>query len=77
MQILLQDVLHSTAFERGLITIDLQYRVRLSSTLKEHLTTAIFNDYFKRYENMIIHLPRRARPAVEFLSYHNENVFVA
>ena len=77
MQKLLQDKLHSLAFEHGLITIDLQYRVRLSSTLKERLTTAIFNDYFKRYENMVIHLPRRARPAVEFLSYHNENVFVA
>lgn len=71
------DALHSSAFERGLITVDLQYRVRLSSTLKDHLTTAIFNDYFKRYENTVIHLPRRARPAAEFLSYHNENVFVA
>lgn len=71
------DALHSAAFERGLITIDLQYKVCLSSTLKDHLTAATFNDYFKRYENTVIRLPRRARPAEEFLSYHNENVFVA
>jgi len=69
--------LYDSAFTQGLITVDPHYHVILSSSLQDHMTKATYRDFFLRYDNQKITLPHRGQPAAEFLTYHNEYVFVA
>lgn len=68
--------LHGDAFQKGLITIDESFRVILSPSLKDHLTSAAYDDFFKKYDNAMIRVPKRSRPGVEFIHFHNECIFV-
>lgn len=70
------NALHDKAFDNGLITIDLDYRVVLSHQLKEVYTSAVVSEYFMQYEGKQIQLPCRFWPLKEFLAYHNEHVFI-
>lgn len=69
--------LYDRAFDKGLFTIDAQYRIKLSPSLKDHLTRIAYDRHFAELDNRRITLPSRGRPAVEFLVYHNDHVFVA
>lgn len=69
--------LYGDAFTKGLITIDESLKVVLSPSLKDHLTAAAYDDFFKRYDNTMIRVPVRSRPGVEFIHYHNERIFAA
>ncbi len=67
--------LHDRAFDKGLITLDEELKVVLSTSLKDAVPHEVFTDYFIRYEGRQIVLPERGRPSEVFLSYHRENVF--
>jgi len=69
---ILINALHDKAFENGLITIDTNYKIRISSILKTQKTVASIEDYFIKYEGKEIGLPSRFLPDTEFLKYHNE-----
>lgn len=69
--------LYDRAFDKGLFTVDRQFKIKLSSTLKDHLTTAAYNQHFAPLDNRQITMPSRGKPAAEFLNYHNSYVFVA
>lgn len=69
--------LHDRAFDKGLITLDEQFRVVLSSLLKEATPHIVFNEYFGRYEGLPITLPSRGRPSATFLEYHRQYIFRA
>ena len=69
--------LYDRAFDKGLFTVDMQYKIALSPSLKDHLTTETYNQHFALLDNRQIELPSRGRPAVEFLEYHNNYVFVS
>ena len=69
--------LYDRAFDKGLFTIDTQYKIKLSSSLKERLTHDAFNAHFASLDGKLIELPSRGKPTAKFLKYHNENVFVA
>lgn len=66
------NALHDRAFETGLITITSDYRIRVSSVIKQQQASEVLNDYFLRYDNQIINLPSRFLPDPDFLKYHNE-----
>ena len=70
------NALHDRAFDRGLITIDATLHLVLSKTLKEVLSSSVYNDYFLRYEGKVIALPQHHSPKKDFLEYHNEHVFI-
>lgn len=71
------NALHDKAFEKGLITISPDYRVIISSELKNSTKgKKSIEKYFLEYENKEIHLPSRFLPDESFLAYHNNKTFI-
>mgnify|MGYP000887923563 CR=1 FL=1 len=67
--------IHDKAFDKGLITIDENFCVKLSPIiLKNHKDPSIQN-FFIRYCNQKITLPDRYIPDVNFLDWHYHNIF--
>ena len=69
--------LYDKAFDKGLFTIDTDFKIVLSKSLKDNLTRDAYDKHFASLDNQQIQLPSRGKPAAAFLRYHNENVFVA
>lgn len=69
--------LYDRAFDKGLFTVDTNFKIKLSSSLRDLLTKDSYDQHFAWLDNLEITLPSRGKPAVSFLNYHNENVFVA
>ena len=67
--------LHDRAFDQGLFTLDDDYRIVLSRSIREALPRETIASYFTRYEGNAIALPSRAKPDQSFLAYHREYVF--
>lgn len=67
--------LHDRAFDRGLITVDDDYRLLLSPQLKERGNEFV-NISFIPYEGNQIALPDKLAPDRKFLALHRETVFV-
>lgn len=69
------NALHDKAFDKGLITISPDYKVKISELLKSQIDSD--NDkYFMPFENQTIILPGRFLPNQEFLEYHTTNIFI-
>jgi putative restriction endonuclease len=71
---LLLNALHDRAFDQGLMTIDKNYRVVLSSKLKRD---DVSEKWLFKFEGQKITEPSVMPPAREFIEYHNDMVFVA
>ena len=67
--------IHDKAFDRGLITIDKNYKIIISNRLKEFYSNAFIENTFKKYERHKILIPEKFKPSAEFLEYHNDVVF--
>lgn len=69
------NALHDRAFDRGLLTITEDYKVKISPTIKgeEH---RIIQDYLLKYDGMKINLPNKFTPDQELLTYHRVNIFL-
>jgi len=70
---LLLNALHDVAFDKGYISIDNDYRIILSNKL-ENFTLAN-RKYFYAHNGVMISLPSRFLPDVEFIKYHNDVIF--
>lgn len=68
--------LHHEAFDRGIITIDEDYKILISKEAKNHYTNQSFKDYFLFYEGKRIFLPNRFYPSKEMIQYHNSHIFL-
>jgi len=68
--------IHDRAFDRGLITITTDYRVKVSSKLKSAPITTSLKTFFLNFDGSKIKLPDRFAPEVNFLEYHNQNIFL-
>ncbi len=68
------NALHDKAYETGLITILPSFKIRVSSIIKKESNEAM-RDYFLKYDNELIQLPKRFLPDKEFLEYHNDERF--
>ena len=68
------NVLHDKAFDLGLITVDEDYRIRISPVLRadERFLSANFG----AYAGDQISLPELHRPSQEFLAHHRQHIFV-
>ncbi len=69
------NALHDAAFDRGLITLDDDLRVVVSSDVRQAMPAEIYDSYFERYEGKPIHLPERFEPDREALAYHQQHVY--
>lgn len=67
---LLLNALHDRAFELGMITIDEDYKVKISSVLKPSKASSMVH-YFGQYEGRSMILPKKFLPDKEFLKIHN------
>lgn len=62
------------AFDVGLMTIDSNLRVVLSSRLREHKNDRT-REFFQSYDGAAIECPIRFLPDPDLLSWHNKTVF--
>lgn len=67
--------LHDRAFDKGLMAIDTDLSIGLSSLLENTVPPKVFEEYFERYEGETITLPSRGHPKKEYLEYHRQNIF--
>jgi putative restriction endonuclease len=69
------NALHDKAFDIGLLTITPDYIVKVSDKLKANVENNTIHEYFNKYDNSSIILPKRFLPSREFLDYHYQNIF--
>ncbi len=69
------NALHDKAFENGLLTIDTNYKIQISSSLLKQKKSKSIDEYFIKYHNQQMILPSRFLPDIEFLKYHNQERF--
>ncbi len=69
------NALHDRAFDVGLISIDEDYRVMISKTIKESEFGPHSIDFFMPFEGRQIDLPNKFTPDLEFIRYHNAEIF--
>jgi putative restriction endonuclease len=67
--------IHDKAFDKGLITITTDFKVKLSDAILQKRNDINIQKYFIEYENQSIILPDRFAPSIEFLEYHHQNIF--
>lgn len=67
--------LYDRVFDRGLITVDQEYRIELSKKLKEHSKSPYYQRHFADVEHKQIMLPIDHKPNLQFLEYHYNNIF--
>lgn len=69
------NALHDKAFDKGLITIDKNYNMVISSQLKKSEMDDDTKAWFLKYNGKKIILPDRFYPDKDFIEYHNDFVF--
>jgi putative restriction endonuclease len=63
---------YDAAFDRGLLSLDDDYRIILSRDLKEVYTSQAVKEYFLKKEGQTIDLPQRYLPNKAYLAKHRE-----
>lgn len=69
------NALHDRAFEKGLITITGDFRIRISSSLMKRSALKSIKDNFSVFDGKLISMPRKFTPDPEFLKFHNQERF--
>jgi putative restriction endonuclease len=67
--------MHDKAFDRGLISVDSDFRVAVSRRIEDHMPDSILEAMFVEFRNKAIHLPEKFIPSPEHLSYHRSIIF--
>lgn len=70
------NALHDRAFDKGLITITTDFKIKVSNKIKNAVSNEILNKYFLGLENTKISLPDKFLPDKLFLEYHNDQIFL-
>nr|WP_027871579.1 HNH endonuclease [[Eubacterium] cellulosolvens] len=69
------NALHDKAFDRGLITIDSNYKIILSDQILHADMDSDTKDWFLSYAGKEILVPERFMPGKDFIEYHNDVIF--
>lgn len=69
------NALHDKAFDRGYMTVDLNYRIHISDEIRDIFCGDTVEKYFKCYDGQSIILPEKFLPKKMFLEYHNDMIF--
>ena len=70
------NALHDKAFDQGLITLNDKYEVVMSERLLRTDMDAETKNWFMSYSGKRIELPDKFMPDIEFIHYHNDEVFL-
>jgi putative restriction endonuclease len=68
------NALHDRAFDRGLLTITENFRVKISSLVRDTQRIAV-QEYLLKYDGVEINLPDKFVPDQDFLAYHRTHIF--
>lgn len=68
--------LHDKAFDRGLITLTEDFRIKISTVLHSLKSEALVRDAFVSFEGKQITMPEKFRPDSAFLKHHRDIVFL-
>lgn len=69
--------LHDRAYDRGLITVQPDLRIRVSPSLRQHGENELVRIWLLGIEGRQIQLPDRFRPEPEFLAWHEREIYQA
>lgn len=69
------NALHDKAFDRGLITLDKEYKIVISRKLNDTDMDSETKAWFMGYSNHKITLPYKFLPGKDFIEYHNDMIF--
>jgi putative restriction endonuclease len=67
--------MHDRAFDRGLITIDAPFALRVGSKLHDAASRSVVATHFLAFAGAPLHLPEKFRPNEDYCAYHREHVF--
>lgn len=67
---------HDRMFDQGFMTIDKNYKIYISSRIKEVDMNPEIREWFLKYEGSTIWLPQNIRPGAEFIEYHNDEIYI-
>ena len=70
------NALHDRAFDRGLITVDADYTIRVSGRIHRAARRSRGAGFIAEYDGRRIQLPERYPPNPEFLDHHSRHIFV-
>jgi putative restriction endonuclease len=70
------NALHDKAFDKGLITITADYKIKISPKLLVKPSAPI-EKWLVSFEGKDMIIPERFVPTIQFLEYHNNNIFQA
>lgn len=70
------NLLHDKAFDRGLMTITEDYKIKLSRMITRNDHDEAIEKFFLPYDDQPILLPNKFLPDKDFLLYHYENIFI-
>ena len=68
--------LYDKAYDKGIIGINQNYEIILSTSLKKKKETLFFKNHFAPIENLKISEPLKYLPRKEFLEYHLDTIFL-
>ena len=68
--------IHDRAFDKGLITITNDFKIKLSDAILAKKKDITIQTFFLKYDNQTITLPDRYLPNTEFLEWHYQNIFI-
>ena len=67
---------HDRAFDKGLITIDADYKIKVSKSIAVFRKEMNIQKFFYDFEGKQIELPKRFLPNKDFLAFHNQEIFI-
>lgn len=67
--------IHDRAFDKGLIGVDLDHKILISSELKQFSKEPFYNAQFGQFENKPLKKPGKYLPRKEFIEFHLNHVF--
>ena len=67
--------IHDKAFDKGYITIDFDYTLKISKYFDDFKKENNIHKFFLDFENKEIRLPKRFLPNKDFLEFHHRNIF--
>lgn len=70
------NAIHDRAFDQGLMTIDKNYKIVISSKIKEFYDESFVSNVFQVFEGQTIALPKKFKPSLEALEYHQDMIFL-
>lgn len=72
---LLLNAFYDKAFDFGLITVDTNYKIHISPTVKHHSENEFTKKWLLDLEGHSIIVPSRFQPEKHYLEYHNDMIF--